>query len=217
MKLSKPQAILFDWDNTLVEGWKRIGYALNSVFKEYNIPIWSDDEVKQRAHRSAREVFPLFFGDKAQEALDFFYSKYHGYEGEQLVLDGAKELLDYLEASGVYTAVISNKHGNSLRNEVEEKQFTKYFSKVIGAKDAEEDKPSSAPVKLALDGSGISLGSHVWIVGDSTIDMICAKNSEASPILYGDKIAAHEIDSQDIDYHHVPTHADLLKLLRRHS
>lgn len=217
MKLSKPQAVLFDWDNTLVEGWKRIGYALNEVFKEYNLPTWSEDEVKQRAHRSAREVFPLFFGEKTQEALDFFYSKYHGYKGEQLVLDGAKELLDYLETSGIYTAVISNKHGNSLRNEVEEKQFTKYFAKVIGAKDAIEDKPSAEPVKLALDGSGIALGSHVWLVGDSTIDMICAKNSEASPILYGDKIAAHEIDSQDINYLHVPTHTELLKLLRRHS
>lgn len=210
----KPRAILFDWDNTLVEGWNRIGHALNAVFKKYSMPQWTELEVKQRAHRSARDVFPEMFKDKSDEALKLFYEEYHGFDEEQKTLEGAEELLKLIKDSNIYCSLVSNKLGSYLRDEVEAKNFTKYFSKIIGAKDTPFDKPSAEPVKFALESAGINLGPHVWFVGDSTIDMLCAKNSESTPILYGDMVAAHDLNQHNISHMHVESHQDLIELLK---
>lgn len=215
MNLKKPKAIIFDWDNTLVEGWQGIRHALNTVFEKYDMPLWSELEVKQRAHRSTRDVFPSMFGERASEALDVFYDSYRSFSKEQQTLEGVEELLGFLSSLDIRKAVVSNKSGELLRKEVDAKGFTKYFSKVVGAKDAVSDKPSAEPVKLVLEGSGIALGEHVWFVGDSTIDMLCAKNSNSSPILYGDKIAAHDLDANEIPHMHVANHYELIDLLKK--
>ena len=63
----KPSALLFDWDNTLVDGWAAIAAALNAAFAAYGKPLWTVDDTKSRVRVSLKESFPVIWicGDPA--------------------------------------------------------------------------------------------------------------------------------------------------------
>src|SRR5215469_18744035 len=66
--LSRPRAILFDWDNTLVDSWATIHEALNAVMTAMGKPSWSLQQTKERVRLSLRESFPIHFGNRWEEA-----------------------------------------------------------------------------------------------------------------------------------------------------
>jgi len=68
------------------------------------------------------------------------------------------------------------------------------FGAVVGAGDAPLDKPDAAPVRLALEQSGIEPGETVWFVGDTGLDMECARNSGCVPVLLGSGMSEQEFD-----------------------
>ncbi|MDB2415095.1 HAD family hydrolase [Rickettsiales bacterium] len=214
---NKPKAILFDWDNTLADTWPIIHKSLEQTFIDMGKTPWTFEQTKDRVHKSLRDSFPEIFGDCWQEAGDKYLKYFEDIHLEKLIpLNGAKDTLDALLDSGIYLAVVSNKTGYNLRAEVSHLGWDKYFSKVIGAKDVDEDKPSPKPVHAALDGSGIVAGSDVWFIGDSLSDMQCAYNCGCIPVFYGDQDIK---DPKFADYqpqHHAIDHAQLLKIIDEH-
>ncbi|MFN3075743.1 MAG: HAD family hydrolase [Alphaproteobacteria bacterium] len=183
-RLPRPRAILFDWDNTLVDTWPCIFEVLNTTYRGMGHEPWSEDRFRAELGPSLRDLFPHIFGDRWEEARDLFYATFAAIHLERLVtVPGAGELLAGLHAAGLYLGIVSNKTGVHLRREVEHLGWSGYFSSIVGAHDAERDKPAAEPVHLALAGSGISAGESVWFVGDSHTDMLCACNAGCSPVL----------------------------------
>ena len=180
-----PRALLFDWDNTLVDTWPTIHHALNVTLAAMGAPAWSFEETKLRVRASARDSFPALFGARAQEAMEIYYGTFEASHLEQLrERDGAGALLRDLSAGGRYwLGVVSNKTGKILRREAEHLGWDAYFCRIVGATDAPRDKPAVEPVELALDGSGVPRGDAVWFVGDTDIDMLCAANADCVPVL----------------------------------
>jgi phosphoglycolate phosphatase len=184
MSLSRPSAIIFDWDNTLVDTWPVIHDSMNTTLKQMGCDLWSIDETKERVRRSLREAFPDLFGDRWEIARDVFYERFKKIHLERLeVLQGAESLLKSLHAQKIYLGVVSNKSGENLRLEANHLDWARYFGQIIGATDAKKDKPAIEPVIMALAGSEIAPGPDVWFVGDTRIDMECASNSGCVPIL----------------------------------
>ena len=182
--LSEPRAILFDWDNTLVDNWSTIAMALNATFAAFAMPPWSLDEVKQRVRASMRDSFPLMFGDRWEEAREVFYDAFRTRHLEALAaLPGADALLAGLAARGLYLGVVSNKTGSFLRREAAHLGWEAYFGGIVGAGDTPRDKPAVDPVALALKPGGIAPGPAVWFVGDTAIDMECAYNAGCTAVL----------------------------------
>jgi phosphoglycolate phosphatase len=191
--IPRPQAILFDWDNTLVDSWDTIHQALNAVMAAMDKPLWSLQETKQRVRLSLRESFPLHFGARWQEARRLYLEVFSRIHLEQLTaLPGRGELLQQLRGEGVYLGVVSNKTGPLLRRETHRLGWSPLFGSVVGAGDARVDKPDAAPVMLALEPSGIAPGESVWLVGDTGIDMECARNSGCVPVFLGTPQAEEE-------------------------
>lgn len=183
-RLVWPRAVLFDWDSTLVDNWGSIELAINAALAAMGMPTWTTEEVHARVRGSLRDTFPRLFGERWQEARRVFYEAFEAGHLETLrPLPGAGDLLDRLAMAGVPLAVVSNKTGTYLRKEVAHLGWTPRFRAVVGAQDAVEDKPSAAPVHLALDGSGIEPGPDVWFVGDTEIDVACARRSGCTSIL----------------------------------
>ena len=60
--LVRPRAILFDWDNTLVNTWPTIVECYRDTFTALGQAPWTEAEVRARAHGSLRDVFPTLFG-----------------------------------------------------------------------------------------------------------------------------------------------------------
>ena len=169
--LARPRAILFDWDNTLIDSWTTIHEALNAVMAAMERPLWSLRETKERVRLSLRESFPLYFGDRWEEARQIYLDIFLSIHLEKLrPLPGRVELLRGLAADGFFLGVVSNKTGALLRREAERIGWSPLFGSVIGAGDAALDKPDPAPVTLALERSGVEPGDAVWLVGDTGID-----------------------------------------------
>ena len=191
--IARPKAILFDWDNTLVDSWATIHEALNICMAAMDKPAWTIEETKQKVRLSLRESFPQHFGERWEEARRAYLDAFTAIHLDRLTpLPGCGELLAGLAASGFYLGVVSNKTGAVLRREAERIGWSALFGRVVGAGDAPADKPDIAPVRLALRPSGVEAGETVWFVGDTGVDMACARNSGCVGILLGGDAAAEE-------------------------
>ena len=67
-----PRAILFDWDNTLVDGWAAIEAGLNAAFREFGLPQWDRAQVLANVRRALRESFPELFGAEWGKGARYF-------------------------------------------------------------------------------------------------------------------------------------------------
>jgi len=173
--LGQPRALVFDWDNTLVDTWRVIHHALTETFIALGETPWSMAEVRQRVRHSARESFPVLFGDRADEATRVFYAAFEADHLEHLrPLAGAEDFVRELSGcEGLYRAILSNKLGHLLRREVEHLAWTPYFTKLVGANDAKLDKPARDALEMALEGGDFEPGPDVWVIGDTDIDITC--------------------------------------------
>ena len=195
--LRRPAAIIFDWDDTLIDNWRAIHAGLNATMDAMGYERWSFEKTKSNVRRSMRDSFPEYFGDRWEEAADVFISNIQQNHLETIdVLDGVPEMLNTLEGLGIYLGVVSNKNGILLREEAEHLQWSPVFGAIVGANDAEKDKPNPAPIYLALHYSGLNPDKSVWYVGDAPSDMECAHRAgvlgvqmvtpEADPSNYAD-------------------------------
>ncbi|WP_395020163.1 HAD family hydrolase [Dongia sp.] len=184
----RPAAILFDWDNTLVDSWAVIHAALNECFTAMERPLWTREETEAKVRGSLRDTFPEMFGNRWQDAERAFYDAFGRIHLTQLTpLPGAADLLRELSGSGVYLGVVSNKRGQFLRLEAEHLGWQGHFKRLAGAGDSARDKPHRDHIDHALGlgtaSPGPIAGQDVWLVGDADVDMLCAKNAGCQAVL----------------------------------
>jgi phosphoglycolate phosphatase len=180
----RPSALLYDWDNTLVDAWAGIAAALNVTFTAFGHPLWTVEDTRSSVRVSFRESFPRMFGDRWEEARDIFLRAHADQHLDHLTpLPGTAALLR--DGSGWPQAVISNKAGDPLRREVAHLGWTQFFGAVIGAGDAAADKPDPAPIHLALQRLGQAAHPSVWYMGDTALDMEAAKAAGVTAVLVG--------------------------------
>lgn len=179
-----PAAVVFDWDNTLVDTWPVIHQSLNATLIEYGLEPWTLDDTRARVRHSLRDTFPGMFGERWEDAAAAFYRHFEAVHMSALhPIADAEALLRDLAERGIPAAVVSNKQGRYLRQEADSLGWTDYFVRLVGASDAVRDKPAPEPVHLALDAAGVAASRDVWFVGDTDIDIACAHASGLSGVL----------------------------------
>lgn len=209
---ARPSVLLYDWDNTLVDGWTGITAALNATFTAFDRPLWTVDDTRNRVRVSLRESFPVMFGDRWEHARDIFYETLtHQHLNHVSPMSGVP---DVLEAGTAWPqGVVSNKAGAFLRREVIHLGWSRFFGPVIGAGDAAADKPDPAPIHLALSQLGRIADPSVWYMGDTALDMQAARAAGVTAVLIGnaDHDGGIEHASPRI---HFPSAHDLCSRLR---
>ena len=80
-----PRAVLFDWDNTLVDTWPVIHDAMNATLAAMGHALWTIEETQVYVRRSMREAFPEMFGDCWEEAKQVFYDRFDEIHLKRLV------------------------------------------------------------------------------------------------------------------------------------
>jgi phosphoglycolate phosphatase len=209
---ARPSVLLYDWDNTLVDGWAGITAALNAALTEFGHPIWTVEDTRNRVRVSLRESFPVMFGERWEHARDVFYETLtHQHLDHVSAMPGVPELLE----AGVAwpQGVVSNKAGTFLRREVIHLGWARFFGPVIGAGDATVDKPDPAPLHLALSRLERTADPSVWYMGDTALDMQAAKAAGLTAVLIGN--AEHDGGVERAAPHiHFPSAHDLRARLR---
>lgn len=183
-----PRAIIFDWDNTLVDSFACIHAAFNETLAAMDRPTWTLQETRQRARHSLRDHFPILFGTDWEAARDIYYAAFQRIHLERLQpMPGAQALLEELAGrAGLILGVVSNKTGHYLRAEARHLGWDRLFHRLVGAADAPRDKPAADPVFMALEGSGVGQGAPVWFVGDADVDLQCGHAAGCVPVLVRD-------------------------------
>jgi phosphoglycolate phosphatase len=209
-----PSVLLFDWDNTLVDGWLGITAALNAAFAAFGKPLWTVEDTRNRVRVSLKESFPVMFGDDWERARDIFYGAFRGNHLDHVApMPGAAEAL--IAGAPWPLGVVSNKAGNFLRAEVLHLVWGPHFGPIIGAGDARADKPDPAPILMALEQLGHPASRSVWYLGDTSLDMVAARAAGVTAVLVGN--AAHdggvELANPDLHVHSAHELATWLKSL----
>jgi len=190
-----PKAILFDWDNTLVDTWRVAYESMNMALETLGYKTITIQEFWTKPHLSLKDSSRELFGDFFEEGERIFYESVKKLHLKTLAtLQGAESLLDDLKSRDIYMGVVSNKDGHLLRKEVEHIGWKAHFHQVVGSRDAEEDKPSHLPVIVALQKSTVTPSHDVWFVGDSIVDVHCARASGCVPVVVGKGEASQEKD-----------------------
>lgn len=193
LRLKKPKAVIFDWDNTLVDTWPLIQHAIDTTMQEMGREKWGLEKVRDNVHKSMRESFPEIFGKDWEKAGEIYKNTYRSIHLERMrLLPNALALITKLYEKEILQFVVSNKIGVTLRKEVKCLEIDKLFFSIVGAMDASADKPSREPVELALLGSDLDAAKdEIWFIGDTIADVECAYASGCTPIVYGH--SSHQI------------------------
>ncbi len=218
---TKPKAIVFDWDNTLADTWPLIHRALNKALTAFDKEEWSLEKVKNTIHKSMRESFPSLFGNDWQEAGKIYIDSYaHDHLQHLKLLSGAMDLLKAMKEKNVPAFLVSNKIGTTLRKEINNLELNDYFYSVIGAMDADSDKPNTDPVDLALQGFDYSLNDKdIWFIGDTIADIDCGLNCGFTAVAFSsDKDFVSKSITERLDqdnYNNLPLFFDHEDLIRK--
>jgi phosphoglycolate phosphatase len=188
LKLPKPKAVIFDWDNTLVDTWPLIHVAIDTTMEAMGKEKWGLEKVRNNVHKAMRDSFPEIFGDNWQQAGEIYKNTYRSIHLDKLrFLPNALELINKLEELNIFQFIVSNKIGATLRKEAEKLGVEKKFFSVVGSLDASADKPSREPVELAFLGLDLDpKKDEIWFIGDTIADVECAWNSGCRAIVYAD-------------------------------
>lgn len=176
--------LVWDWDGTLVDSFETIRQAYNAARTAFGLPAWSLEETHMNVALSGRDVFPKMFGENAEEAAVIFYKTYEDMAAETVIAKPDRaDLLARTTAKGIDHVIVSNKRGDILRAECQALGWNTYFKAIVGAGDAETDKPSAAPVVLAYKQAHLVHDSTHLMIGDTPVDGHTAKAAGIQSIL----------------------------------
>ncbi len=175
-----PPAVFFDWDGTLVDTYALLQGVHETIMHEMNLPVPPDPRWFEAYFGKPRDfIFKGIYTEQESEGRSRFEKTYFAKHTEFLnAYDGAPPLLSQLKNLGVTLGVVSNKNPAFLNAEITHLGWGPYFSCIIGAGEADEDKPSAAPLRLAAERIGITAKlPEIWYVGDTQNDLLCAQSA----------------------------------------
>ncbi|OGR56768.1 MAG: hypothetical protein A2X36_04205 [Elusimicrobia bacterium GWA2_69_24] len=182
---SRPDAVIFDWDNTLVDERGVVDAIRLRLFRELGVPTPTREEA-DRVWRTDRDGFyDRFFPGIPRDTVNkTYFAIMERMQPRNPLLPGARETLAALKRRGVPLAVVSNKPEAQLLRELKALGLEDFFAYVQGHTPARELKPSPQPILEAMRALGVA-GGNVWYLGDEPGDMAAARGAGAQGIFLG--------------------------------
>lgn len=212
-RVTAPSAILFDWDDTLIQTWPYLWQLYQRTFQQFGkniLDFFDEDACKDYAVRNGRKTMIDIFGeDVGQKARDYFLKTYQEEALKHLApLEDAKKMLDYLTHMDIPLGLVSNKESRFLNAEIIHMGFSGYFKSIVG-RDMVGAKPSPDPVYYALKELGMlqAIGdhAHIWFIGDTKVDEETAAASGCTFIGFG---PVFESSANDFSHHSIKSVAN---------
>lgn len=176
--IQRPDAVFWDWDGTLVDSYGFLNDAHSHTLTALGFQPFKDGEYKQYFGKPRETLYPAIYKDKCEEAKEIF-GKYVVENSHKIpIIPDGKIVLEHFHAQNIPMGIVSNKKADLIALEVAHLGWQKYFSIIVGAGDAEADKPSATPLLLALERAGIDHKTNIiWYVGDTENDLACAQSA----------------------------------------
>ena len=183
----KYKLAIFDMDGTILSTLDDLANGVDHALKENSLPARSKQETRAALGRGVRflieQSVPAGLSDaeisKVEE--DFLkYYKVHSMDNTR-PYDGIVELIKEVRASGIKTAVVSNKIDSAVK-ELCANFFEGAFDVAYGERIGIPRKPDPKPINAIIDEFGLSKNEVVYI-GDSEVDLLTANNAKIDHII----------------------------------
>ena len=175
--------ILFDLDGTLIDSTDAILESFHNTFDIYESEHPTDEEIKALIGYPLDVMFADLGVDKSV-VWDFVttYKEHYREISTQktYLLESAREAVE--QASEFATlAIVTTKTGKYSQVLMEHFGLMDYFEVLIGREHVENPKPHAEPILNALKQLDIK-GKEIWMIGDTKLDLISAKNAGVNSI-----------------------------------
>ncbi len=198
----RPELIIFDWDDTLIDNYAAIHAAINAAREGFGLPVWSLVETRQNCRIALKEIFPIWFGADWEKAQTIFYETFSVRHLQFLqIKSGAEQLLRQLQIATIPLAINSNKKTAYLHKEITYLQWDDYFKVSVGAGDVAAGKPAPDGVYAICQTCDVTPRESIWFVGDNSVDVATARNAGVTPILVG---AGHAATTDCLTFETLP-------------
>lgn len=183
----KYKLAIFDMDGTILSTLDDLANGVDYALSENGLPARSRQETRAALGRGVRflieQSVPAGLSDaeisKVEE--DFLkYYKVHSMDNTR-PYDGIVELIKEVRASGIKTAVVSNKIDSAVK-ELCANFFEGAFDVAYGERIGIPRKPDPKPINAIIDEFGLSKDEVVYI-GDSEVDLLTANNAGINHII----------------------------------
>ena len=186
-EISKPAAVFFDWDGTLVDSFAFLHAAHNYTRAQFGYEPFSLEAFEGYFGQPREKLYVEIYGAENVEVAKIYFEKYvieNQAEGLKPV-PGAQNLLEVMRSFGVPCGVVTNKKKELVMREIEHYGWEDFFTSVVGAGEADADKPSSAPLLMGIERADLTHLSmqDIWLVGDTDNDLLCANRAGCKTIL----------------------------------
>ena len=177
----KYNTIIFDLDGTLLNTLFDLKESTNFALQKYGFPMKTMEEVRMFVGNGVAKLIERAIPDGCQNpvfenCLKDFKSDYkiRMYD-HTMPYEGIEEMLDGLKASGIKTAVVSNKFDAAVK-ELCSRYFGKKIEIAIGESPEVRKKPAPDSVLRAIELLGADSAKTIYC-GDSDVDVQTAKNA----------------------------------------
>lgn len=181
------RAVIFDLDGTLVHSLPGIAASLNRTLEQHSLPTHPESSVRGFIGDGMRmliqRALPEPISEKDLDSMVVSLKEDYTltWQSGTSPYPGVTDLLTALSERGTDIAVFSNKP-HIFCQKITDTLFPKVtFSKVLGQRDGIASKPDpTGALDIAKD-LDISV-SEIAFLGDSTVDLITAKNADMIPV-----------------------------------
>lgn len=183
------KAIVFDLDGTLLDTLLDLQKSVNFALKSLQFPEISYEHARVSIGNGTTMLMhrctPKNIDEETQLKAFNLFSDYYSlhYNDSTKPYEGIANLLSKLKALGYKLGVISNKLDPKAK-ELVEFHFPNTFDAVQGTYLDKPKKPSKIITDMLLNSLGIN-GEEALYIGDTEVDLECAKNGNMKFILVG--------------------------------
>ena len=181
---SRPLAVLFDLDGTLIDSIELILNSARHAFRDRADNVPSDAEWLAGVGTPLATMFRQYVRDDAEvEALIAKYREYQLANHDRLTrrYDMVIEVVDGLRAAGHPQAIVTSKTGWLARRGLDHVGLASHFDVIVGCDSCDRHKPDPQPVRKALERLGYAPHEAVF-VGDSVHDMLAGNAAGVTTI-----------------------------------
>ena len=215
--MRKINTILFDFDGTLMDTNEVIIQSWQYAFKKIKGVEGDRDAIIRTFGEPLALTLKKFFGGTEEDIAEFLrvYRDYQTnvFEDEIVLFPGVYDMLRKLKELGYRMAVVTSRLSQSTYEGLRKFGVLDLFDVVVTADDTKAHKPDPEPANIALAKLGVSAEEAV-MVGDTRMDMGCAKNAGLISVLVGWSMAIIEDPADQPDYV-VEKADDLIALLEK--
>lgn len=211
--MSKINTVLFDFDGTIMDTNDLILQSWQNTFRVLAGEEVSEDVILPTLGEPLELTLARFFPEvPLQKCLDTYRSWHHD-NFVQLIkmFPGMMELLEELKSCGYKLGLVTSRLKYTTMLGIKKYNLGRFFDYILTADDTDKHKPDPAPILITLEKLG-SLPEESIMIGDTLMDMGCARSAGVKSVLVDWTIAVPEEKKKKAD-HIIKTAEELLEIL----